>query len=199
MLGLALLMALANAAQGAPKRERAERAKDAPAALDLPETPAQLELEAAWRTDPEGTGAELPPEALGPARMVALLRRQDGGRALALAIMRFDAPNPAAWRASTRAAYVAEVEAAVVKACAARADARGARVRKRAILELSGVPALDLELLDERGARRWFRFVFFRTYAIVATIELDAGGTSAQRATARRAIQGFTVERNWQR
>ncbi len=198
---------------GAPSASAQKRPASA-SLIDLPETPAQLELEPTWQAQ---TLPALPAtsDVIGPARLVAMYREMPAARprrkdvALSLVVLRFDAPNPRAWRSQTREAYFDEIEAAVVAPCRGK-GAQGAKAAngpscrgfanpKRKTLELEAVPVMELTGKDGSGATRMFRFVFFRTYAIVAAIEVPAKAPAAALTRARRALSGFTVMPNWQR
>jgi hypothetical protein len=207
----AILLMLARPALASPASGASGKAAP-PGLINLPETPAQLQLGPAW------SSAALPQlpassDVIGPARLVALYREAEGTRGgpLSLVIVRFDAPNPRAWRAGQREAYFDEVEASVLAVCAAGAEAsRGCKNQrqKRAALELEAVPGMDLQVRGGDGATRLFRFLFFRTYAIVAAVEVPAVAAGSRRAArpstaalgrARKALAGFTVEAGWQR
>jgi hypothetical protein len=176
--------------------------------IDLPETPAQLALGAAWQAE---ALPQLPAssDVIGPARLVALYRetaaaRPARGRAaaaapLGLIVLRFDAPNPRAWRDKTRAAYLDEIEAGLVAACPTDSACRGLKRLKRSVSESEAVPVMDLHLRDAGGTQRLYRFLFFRTYAILAAVELPPKSPSAALSRARRALASFTVQPAWQR
>ncbi len=191
-------------ADAPPRQSGRER----PLFIDLPETPAQLALGEPWEAV-ELPALTAPADAIGPARLVALYReaataqvRRDDA-ALSLVVVRFDAPNPRAWRDSTRAAYVAEIEASLHGACApggaSERSCRGFKVQKRATFESELVPGLELSGKDQGGATRLVRVLFFRTYAIVAAVEVPARTSARTLARARKAIASFTVMPNWQR
>lgn len=201
--------AAAEGKRGAKEERSREGNAVVPGLVNLPETPAQIQLGSAW------TAAELPvlpasSDVIGPARLVAFYREAQGQRGgpLSLVIVRFDAPNPRAWRASQRDAYFDEVEASVLAVCAAGAAAACKNQRqKRSGFESEAVPGMELQVRGGDGATRLFRFLFFRTYAIVAAVEVPAPGagraaaktTAATISRARKALAGFTVEPNWQR
>jgi hypothetical protein len=184
----------------------AEASRRGPPIIDLPETPAQLALEAGWAAE-ELPALTASADAIGPARLVAMYREEPAARpqrgdpALALVVLRFDAPNPRAWRDATRGAYVAEIEASLLAACApdAGSSCRGFKVQKRATFESELVPGLELSGKDAGGATRLVRILFFRTYAIVAAVEVPARSSSRALARARTALRSFTVMPNWQR
>lgn len=183
-----------------------------PPIIDLPETPAQLALGDGWRAE-ESPALPAGADVTGPARVVAFYRERTaprGGEPLALIVLRFDAPNPRAWRDKTRTAYLDEIEAGLYAACASEASeasgCRGIRRVKRAIAASEAVPVMDLHTKDAAGTQRLYRFLFFRTYAILAAVELPATGGKKKRPAsaaavtrARRALASFTVQPNWQR
>jgi hypothetical protein len=178
--------------------------------IDLPETPAQLALGSRWAAQelPQLPAAS---DAIGPARLVAFYREVAAAKAaaparrrsapapLALIVLRFDAPNPRAWRDKTRAAYLDEIEAGLLAACPADSRCRGLKRVKRSVSQSEAVPLMDLHLRDAAGAQRLYRFLFFRTYAILAGVELPPKSPAAALTRARRALASFTVQPNWQR
>ena len=182
-----------------------------PTVVDLPETPAQLVLEAGWAPveptpalETSGLGAE----QLGPARIVTILRRRAAGsrrRAPAaetsLVVLRFDSPNPAAWRKSTRAGYFNQVEEGLGLACPQKGSSpvtcRGLRRQKRQAMEAAGVPALELAARDRAGRTLLLRFLFFRTYTLLAAVELAP--RSKELVPARKALASFAPPATWQR
>lgn len=184
-------------------------AKASAPVIDLPETPAQLALGAGWKQEPAPAlpaGADV----VGPARVVALYREAAGPSPLALIVLRFDAPNPRAWRDKTRTAYLDEIEAGLYAACGEGSGCQGLKRVKRASGTSEAVPVMDLHTKDAAGTQRLYRFLFFRTYAILAAVELPAAPRAGKRkrpvaasaavvARARRALASFTVQANWQR
>lgn len=200
---LGLLLSGPAAAQAPPKTTAA-----GVPIIDLAETPAQLALGTAWEV---AAIPQLPAtsDAIGPARLVAFYREVAAtkatrrGRAapapLALIVLRFDAPNPRAWRDKTRPAYLDEIEAGLLAACPADSRCRGMKRIKRTVSESEAVPVMDLHLRDAAGAQRLYRFLFFRTYAILAGVELPPRSPAAALTRARRALASFTVQPNWQR
>jgi hypothetical protein len=198
---------------------RANAAVGVPAPIDLPETPAQLVLDERWLPGPVPQMSAAV-EQTGPARLVAVYRdsardsaRDSGAGGLVLSVMRFDAPNPAAWRRTTRTAYLDEIEAGLAAACPspspsstalstvndAPTTCRGYRRSKRTIFESEGVPTMDLQAANHARATLLFRFLFFRTYTILAVVEVAPGSSSAILRRARRALNTFTPAPNWQR
>lgn len=205
--GIFALAAVAALAGSARAQGGAKAA--APAVIDLPETPAQLALGAGWKEEPAPAlpaGADV----VGPARVVALYREAAGPSPLALIVLRFDAPNPRAWRDKTRAAYLDEIEAGLYAACGEGSGCQGLKRVKRASGTSEAVPVMDLHTKDAAGTQRLYRFLFFRTYAILAAVELPAASRAGKRrrpapasatvvARAKRALASFTVQANWQR
>lgn len=192
-----------------------------PSTIDLPETPAQLVLDASWSAiepvpslEAAGVGAE----QLGPARIVTAFRHpaqrrpRQAGADLALVVLRFDSPNPLAWRTSTREAYFDRVEEDLLAACSDRDAAgspmgrptgsptktcRGLRRTKRKELTAAGVPALELQAKDRDGKTLLLRLLFFRTYTILAAAELPP--RSRDGARVRKALASFAPPASWQR
>jgi hypothetical protein len=128
----------------------------APAAADevvtLPKTKAVLHVPAGW-TRADGPG------------LVAGYRGDDG---VVAAVTRAQVPNPDAWRDKTRAAYAEQIERGLVAA------AGGRRTAKK-LGEVSGIPALDLEVKRDTGAVIVVRVLLFRTYALALALEVPAG------------------------
>lgn len=210
LVGIFGIFAMAAALAGSA---RAQGAAKAPAPIiDLPETPAQLALGAGWKEEPAPAlpaGADV----VGPARVVALYREAAGPSPLALIVLRFDAPNPRAWRDKTRTAYLDEIEAGLYAGCGEGSGCQGLKRVKRASGTSEAVPVMDLHTKDAAGTQRLYRFLFFRTYAILAAVELPATAPRAGKrkrkrpvpasaavvARAKRALASFTVQANWQR
>lgn len=208
LVGIVGIFAMAAALAGSARAQGAAKAS-APV-IDLPETPAQLALGAGWKQEPAPAlpaGADV----VGPARVVALYREAAGPSPLALIVLRFDAPNPRAWRDKTRTAYLDEIEAGLYAACGEGSGCQGLKRVKRASGTSEAVPVMDLHTKDAAGTQRLYRFLFFRTYAILAAVELPAAAPRAGKrkrpvaasaavvARARRALASFTVQANWQR
>lgn len=208
MTGGARRLALASIGLAALCAATSTATSAAPASvLDLPETPAQLELGAGWTEvePPSFDGSGLGAAELGPTRLVTAVRRAARGPrapALTLIVLRFDSPNPAAWRKSTRSDYLDRVEADLGLGCPPRggdspASCRGFERTKRRDLELAGVPAMDLQARADGGRLLMFRFLFFRTYTLVAAIEVPA--RSRDGAAARKLVASFAPPANWKR
>lgn len=187
---------------GAAASNRAASALPRPAAIvDLPETPAQLVLDEKWLAEPDGADDA---DRSGLMRVVALYRDRGSATGLSLVVMRFDAPNAAAWRPTTRAAYLDDIEAGIAAACpsaasAVRTSCRGYRRIKRVLFHSQGVPAMDLHAVNQAGATLLFRLLLFRTYTILAAVEVPPRSASAATTRARRALATFTPSPNWQR
>jgi hypothetical protein len=186
---------------GAAASNRAASAPPRPAAIvDLPDTPAQLVLDEKWLAEPDGADDA---DGSGLMRVVALYRDRGSATGLNLVVMRFDAPNAAAWRPTTRAAYLDDIEAGIAAACPSAASAgtscRGYRRIKRVLFHSQGVPAMDLHAVNQAGATLLFRLLLFRTYTILAAVEVPPRSASAATTRARRALATFTPSPNWQR
>ena len=202
LLSFALLGGVAGNGSAGPNQS----GRESPGLIDLPETPAQLALGDGWQAE---ALPQLPAssDVIGPARLVAFYRERAAARParraaaapLALIVLRFDAPNPRAWRDKTRAAYLDEIEAGLLAACPADSACRGLKRSKRSVSESEAVPVMDLHLRDGAGAQRLYRFLFFRTYAILAAVELPPKSPPAALTRARRALASFTVQKAWQR
>lgn len=214
------VVATAHAGSG-PSTTRSTTRSTTPSTIDLPETPAQLVLDASWSAiepvpslESAGVGAE----QLGPARIVTAFRHpaqrrpRQAAADLALVVLRFDSPNPLAWRTSTREAYFDRVEEDLLAACSDRDAAgspmgrptgsptktcRGLRRTKRKELTAAGVPALELQAKDRDGKTLLLRLLFFRTYTILAAAELPP--RSRDGARVRKALASFAPPASWQR
>jgi hypothetical protein len=119
--------------------------------IALPDTRATLDLDlrewTATQTDP----------AHG---LVAAYRSKTD----ALAVTRAPIPNPDAWRAKTRDAYVDELERGL--AAAVPEYKRTART----VGDANGVPVVDIEARTKYGTAM-FRFLLFRTYSLTLALE----------------------------
>lgn len=111
---------------------------------------------------------------------VVLARRGPAGELLA--ITRANVPNPEAWRAKTREAYVEQIERGIAS------KIRGYQKRSRRLGEAGGVPVLDLEARRDDGATIVLRILLFRTYALALAIEVPKRGPVA---TARQIVETF--------
>jgi hypothetical protein len=120
--------------------------------VDLPNTKATLDIPDGWTKVP----------AKGP--VVAYKR---GGSILAVA--RAQVPNPEAWKAKTRDAYLAEIERGAIAAVG------GQKRLARKAHEVNGVPTLDLEIAREGGSSIVMRVLVFRTYVISTSISVPKG------------------------
>ena len=94
-----------------------------------------------------------------------------------LVITRADVPNPDAWVEDKRKAYVDKVEDGIRKSIPGYK-----RVAKK-IVDVNGVPALDLEAKRTGGATVVARVLLFRTYSVSAGIEVPAHGDVAAART----------------
>lgn len=133
--------------------------------VDLPGTLATITLDEAWTKVPAAT--------LTPA-LVAGYRASLGS----LAITRAAVPNPDAYRAKTRDAYLAEIERGVATTLA------GYKRTSRKLGEVNGVPVLDLEARRTGDAVTVIRVLVFRTYALSLAIEVQPAELRAARAIA---------------
>jgi len=147
-LAVAVVVALVGALAGASAAEP----------VALPDTPATVDLPAAWtRGDAEGVVLG----ARGPAGEL-------------LAITRARIPNPDAWRPKTREAYADQIERGIA------ARTKGYRRLARKVREVNGVPALDVEARRADGATLVIRVLLFRTYALALAIEVPRRLTGAR-------------------
>jgi len=130
----------------------------------LPNTKAKLHVGAQWKPVTAAAG-------------LVVAYRTDAGASLA--VTRAQVPNPDAWRAKTRDAYVDQIERGI------RGRVTGYRRLARKIAEVHEVPAVDLEARRDGGATLVFRVLLFRTYALSLAIEVPPGGdVGAARAIA---------------
>jgi hypothetical protein len=131
--------------------------------IDLPDTRAELVLDLrTWH-------------AVTKPGLVAGYATDRGER---LAITRAQIPNPDAWRAKTRDAYIDQIESGIVAA--------GYKRTSKKVTTIEGVPVLDLEATHRRG-RIVIRVILFRTYALSLAIEGVSSRTAA-RAIARTFV-----------
>jgi hypothetical protein len=151
-----------------------------PAVIDLPKTPAQLTLDPSWISEPPPALPELLQQ---PGLTTLVAQYRDG--AMVLTVVRFDAPNAAACPPR--------------QLPAAPTTCRGYRRVKRAVSESQGVPAMELQATNDSKATLLFRFLLFRTYTILATIELAPKSGSAPLRRARRALASFVPQPDWRR
>ncbi len=178
--------------------------------IDLADTPAALVLDEHWSAiepAPEYPST-LPADQLGPAKLIAAFRRPDrrarpnrvsrghtrGDRrndklGAALVVVRFDGPNQAMWRKSTRRAALEATETALNASCAAAATAeRCAKLGERKELMLGQIPAAQWRARS-RDRTVLVRLLFFRTYTLAALAEVPRG--SRELAAARAAIESL--------
>jgi len=99
-----------------------------------------------------------------------------------LVVTRADVPNPDAWLADKKQAYIDKVEAGI------KAGVLGYKRIAKKIVDANGVPALDLETKRDGGSTVVIRVLLFRTYAVSAAIEVPKGGDVA---SARAAVKTF--------
>lgn len=180
--------------------------------IDLADTPAALALDEHWSAiEPvPGFPSTLPADQLGPAKVIAAFRRPDrrarpsrvsrgdrdarGDRrgdklGAALVVVRFDGPNQAMWRKSTRRAALEATEAALNASCAAATTgSRCAKLGERKELMLGQLPAAQWRARS-RDRTVLVRLLFFRTYTLAALAEVPRG--SRELAAARAAVESL--------
>lgn len=193
MRGAALVSAFVSALVASPAPLTADE-------IDLADTPASLVLDERWRPIEPAPAypTTLPADQLGPAKLIAAFRRPDrptrrnrSGDKLgaALVVVRFDGPNQAMWRKSTRRAALEATEAALNGSCAAAATAaRCAKLGERKELMLGQIPAAQWRSRS-RDRTVLVRLLFFRTYTLAALAEVPRG--SRELAAARAAIESL--------
>jgi hypothetical protein len=96
----------------------------------------------------------------------------------ALAVTRAQVPNPEAWRSKTKQAYADVIERGVAAAIPGYK-----RVSKK-LVEMNGIPALDIEARREGGKIVVVRVLLFRTYAMSVAIETPARDVAVARTIA---------------
>ncbi|HEY5924349.1 MAG TPA: hypothetical protein VIV11_21880 [Kofleriaceae bacterium] len=138
--------------------------------IELPKTKATLTLADGWTRTP-------PPRA---DRAIVEIYKHDKGALLV--VTRADVPNPDAWVAEKKQAYVDQVEKGI------KASVPGYKRIAKKLVDANGVPALDLEAKREGGAIVVVRVLLFRTYALSLAIEVPKGGDVA---TARALVKTF--------
>jgi len=132
--------------------------------IELPKTKAHLVLGAGWHE-------------VATKGVVAAYKHDRGSL---LAVTRADVPNPDAWVADKRQAYVDQLEKGL------RAKLAVKRVAKKKLIDANGVPGLDVEARRDNGATVIVRVLLFRTYALSVAIEVPKGGdVGAARAIAK--------------
>lgn len=134
--------------------------------IELPKSTARLVLPDGWT-------------AVNAPGVVVAYRTE---RSAVLAVTRANVPNPDAWRTETRAAYADKVERGI------RAGIPGYKRTAKKLVEVSGMPALDIEAGRDGGAIVVVRVLLFHTYALSLAIEVPKGGDVA---TARAIAQAF--------
>ena len=166
VLALALMLGVADQADAEASRP-----------LDLADTPAELTITAGWTLEP----------AAGPVGDVLAALRGPG--ALRATVVRLATPNPRAWNASKRDAYVAEV----VAGFAASASGRIAAQRTT-----SPVPTIDIDLVraTPRQAVR-ARVLLFRTYTLVLVIVGSEADARNHRQAVDRLRDGLALPAGW--
>ena len=144
-------------------------ARAAPRVINLPRTLATLTVDAPWVEQPAATS---------PTSTVLELAHPRGVRVV---LTRTDAPNPQAWRAATREAYVDELERGF-------AAAPGYRRGKRTVTLRATIPTVDLRferrLPDGTREQVVVRLLLYRTY----TLALAAAGPTRAMRAARRDV-----------
>jgi len=136
--------------------------------ISLPRTKATISLGGEWK----------------PIAAPGLVAAYRTGGGLVLAITRAQVPNIDAWRSKTREAYADEIERGVTSRLP------GYRRISRALREVEGVPALDLEARRKDGATIVIRILLFRTYALALAIECPR---RSDVAVARAVATTFTL------
>lgn len=96
-----------------------------------------------------------------------------------LVIARAPVPNPAAWRAKTRDAYVDQIERGLA------ASIIGYQRTARTIGEVGGVPMFDLEARGAGTTAFAIRVLMFRTYALTLVVEVPRAALAPARAITR--------------
>jgi hypothetical protein len=175
---IALAAAIAVGAAGTAAADASSTA----APLDLPDTPAELTLPAGWQ-----------PLALPPTAAVPPLGAWHHPSGATLVVTRAAAPNPDAWREKTRAAHAEEVEAGT------RAAVPRYQRRERRLLEVAGVPALELSFRRAVGAAGKerevvsIRFLFFRTHTVSVAIAVPEARWRKARAVTKAALGALAL------
>lgn len=124
------------------------------------------------------------PASFGRVERPGLVAGFRDPRGTLVAVTRAAVPNPDAWRAKTRDAYLEQIERGVL------ASIRGAKKRARQATSANGVPALDLEVRREDGATILVRVLAFRTYALSLALEVPKAVRSLDEA--RAIVKSFT-------
>jgi hypothetical protein len=141
------------------------------AAEDVALGPATIELDAAWTGEAPVTGTS------------PVLVRKNGGAVLT--VSRLPAPNPGAWRSSTRDAYIGEIEAGLVAGATKLAA-------KRKKLGTDNVNVLDVTLRRTGPAGPEVvavRVLLFRTLTMAAAAA--APDTRGNRKLVETAVSGL--------
>ena len=99
-----------------------------------------------------------------------------------LVVTRADVPNPDAWVADKKQAYVDKVESGI------KASVPGYKRLAKKVIDANGVPALDLEAKRDGGSTIVLRVLLFRTYSVSAAIEVPKG---VDVAAARTIVKTF--------
>jgi hypothetical protein len=136
--------------------------------VKLPNTRTTVDLPAAWK----------------PVESAGLVLGAKGPAAELLAITRAPVPNPDAWRAKKRDAYVDQIERGLA------AKIKGYKRTSKKLAEINTVPTLDLEARRDDGARVLVRVILYRTYALSLAIEVPKRGAVDG---ARAIITSFTA------
>lgn len=139
----------------------------------LPNTPATLTLPDGWQ------------RVRHTYKGIVEIFKHDGGALLV--VTRADVPNAPAWIESKKQAYADEVEKGI------RAGVPGYKRLAKKLVDVNGVPALDIEAKRSGDATVVVRVLLFRTYAVSAAIEVPKGGDIA---LARDVIKAFAPPMN---
>lgn len=134
----------------------------------LPKTPATLTLPDGWQ------------RVRHSYKGIVEIFKHAGGALLV--VTRADVPNAPAWIERKKQAYADEVERGI------RAGVPGYKRLARKLVDVNGVPALDIEAKRSGDATVVVRVLLFRTYAVSAAIEVPTGGNIA---LAREVIKAF--------
>ena len=136
--------------------------------IALPNTRATLTIESGWTALPASP------------RLVVAFKGPGGAT---LAVTRAQVPNPDAWRAKTREAYLDQIERGIA------ASIRGYRKLAKRTGDVHDVPFLDVEARREDGATIVVRMLLFRTYALGLAIEVPKGTDAAGARAIAKSFQ----------
>lgn len=162
-----------------PAAHRADAHAAGTTPVDLADTPADLVVARGWALDPAARSQ--PPDVLATLR---------GPGGLHATVARLATPNPRAWRADKRDAYLAEV----IEGFAAHASGRVVVSRPA-----GPVPTLDLDFF--RASPRELvrvRVLLFRTYTLAMVIAGPSSAARAQASAISALRGGFALPAGWQ-